>query len=39
MQITEYVVTLPENVSKYKDIDQIKSQTNRDSARLFIPRR
>lgn len=26
MQITEYVVTLPENVSKYKDISQIKGQ-------------
>lgn len=26
MQITEYVVTLPENVSKYKDIDQIKGK-------------
>ncbi|WP_198782729.1 substrate-binding periplasmic protein [Shewanella putrefaciens] len=26
MQITEYVVTLPENVSKYKDIGQIKGK-------------
>ena len=26
MQITEYVVTLPENVSKYTDISQIKGQ-------------